>query len=73
MSKIKEALHYQQQIEQEYYVKFMEFVCDQILEDPKKVEEENSEESSNCTSKILPSNALKPANNEKYFNPLKGA
>jgi hypothetical protein len=73
MSKIKEALHYQQQIEQEYYVKFMEFVCDQILENPKKVEKENSEESSVSTNKILPSTTLKPANNQHYFNPLKGA
>lgn len=42
MSKVKDALLDEEEIEMDHYVKFMEFVCDQLLETRGKVDEEES-------------------------------
>ena len=67
MSKIKEQMERDHEIEMEEYYSFMEWVCDQevSVSDTKEVEEDLYESSTTRTS-IVPKNTLNAVNNIDY-------
>jgi len=75
MSKIKDELERIREREFEEYINFMEWVCDQeVSESDTKEVEEGSKESSTTGTSIVPTNTLKPVNNNDYNpNPKIGA
>ena len=70
MSKIKEQMERDQEIEFDQYVSFMEYVCDQQKEvsesDVTVEEEEDTEMSSTPRTSIVHQNTLKPVNTSNY-------
>ena len=76
MSKIKDQMERDHDLEIEQYYSFMEWVCDQRIEESEsdatsEVEEDSIEPSTSRTS-IVPANTLNSANNIDY-NPCNGA
>ena len=76
MSKIKDQMERDHEHEMEQYYSFMEWVCDQRIEESEsdatsEVEEDLIKPSTSRTS-IVHHNTLKAANNINY-NPCKGA
>lgn len=75
MSKMKDELERIRQREYDEYVSFMEWVCDQDIEESVTGEnevEERTDVPSTVGISILPANALNYANNSNY-NPKQGA
>ena len=70
MSKIKDAMERDQEIEFDQYVSFMEYICDQeVSETITNEEEEDSLKPSTARTSIVPVNTLKAVNNIN-FNPI---
>ena len=67
MSKIKDQMERDHEIEMEEYYSFMEWVCDQevSVSDTNEVEEDSLKSSTTRTS-IVPTNTLSPVNNMNY-------
>ena len=75
MSKIKDKIQRDHDLEMEQYYSFMEWVCDQkheVSEDATNEVEEDTEMSSTTRTSIVPVNTLNSVNNINY-NPCKGA
>ena len=67
MSKIKDQMERDQEIEFDQYVSFMEYVCDQEMSESVTVEvEESSNKPSTTGTSIVPTNTLKAVNNPDY-------
>ena len=68
MSKIKDAMERDQEIEFDQYVSFMEWMCDQkeVSETVTNEEDEDFTKSSTPGTSIVPANTLKAANNIDY-------